>query len=271
MDDAGLSAVEPAVLTTREGAVLTATMNRPARLNAFNTAMHEALSNAVAEARDDKSIRVFVLTGAGRAFSAGQDLSDSTMGENDAEPDLGHTLDTRYNPLVRSIRCLPIPTVAAINGVAAGAALNIALICDIAVAARSAAFLQPFANLGLVPDAGGTFTLPRLVGLGRARALALLAEKIDADTAERWGLIYKVFDDDAFAAETAKITTRLASLPTDGLAAIKRAFDEAETNSLTAQLDAERDAQRLAGQHPDYREGVSAFIEKRKPNFVGRR
>lgn len=258
------------VLSEQRESALWVTLNRPDRLNAFNDDMHTELRAAVAEAHNNKAIRCLVLTGAGRAFSAGQDLSDRVMKDGDAPRDLGATLEQRYNPLVRALRDLPLPTVAAINGVAAGAGANIALACDIVVAARSASFLEPFANLGLVPDAGGTFTLPRLVGFGRARAMAMLAEKIDAETAERWGLVYRVFDDGQFHGAVERIVTRLTSLPTDGLAAMKRAFISAENATLDGQLDTERDLQRAAGAHPDYREGVSAFLEKRKPVFSGR-
>ncbi|MEM8665614.1 MAG: 2-(1,2-epoxy-1,2-dihydrophenyl)acetyl-CoA isomerase PaaG [Pseudomonadota bacterium] len=258
------------VLTSRDGAVLTLTLNRPKALNAFTEEMHAALGSALAAAEDDKGVRAVVLTGAGRGFCAGQDLSDRVMGEGDAPPDLGDTLGRLYNPLVRRLRALPVPVVAAINGVAAGAGLNVALAADILIAARSAVFLEPFANLGLVPDAGGTFTLPRAIGEHRARAMCLLAEKVDAETAERWGLVYKVVDDDALAATAHEMAERLANLPTDGLAAMKRAFDAGATNTLSAQLDLERELQREQGHHVDYREGVSAFMEKRAPSFRGR-
>ncbi|MEM7695505.1 MAG: 2-(1,2-epoxy-1,2-dihydrophenyl)acetyl-CoA isomerase PaaG [Pseudomonadota bacterium] len=257
------------VLQSKDGAVVTLTLNRPDRLNAFNEAMHAALSDALDAAHGDKSVRALVLTGAGRGFCAGQDLSDRVMGDG-GPPDLGDTLHRLYNPLVRKIRALPLPVVAAVNGVAAGAGLNVALACDILIASKSAVFLEPFANLGLVPDAGGTFTLPRAVGAMRARAMAMLADKVDADTAERWGLAYRVVADDALAAEAGAIASRLATLPTDGLAAMKRAFDAGATNTLDAQLDLERDLQRAQGHHPDYAEGVSAFMEKRRPTFKGR-
>lgn len=259
------------VLTARAGAVLSITLNRPDKLNAFTDAMHADLAAALGAAEADRTVRAVILTGAGRAFSAGQDLSERRRGEGSAPPDLGDTLERLYNPLVRRLRALPVPVVAAINGVAAGAALNVALACDIVIAGRSARFLEPFANLGLVPDAGGTFTLPRAVGTVRARAMMLLAEPVDADTAERWGLVWRVVDDAELMPEAGRIAERLAALPTDGLAAIRRALDAGAGNTLDAQLDLERDAQREAGRHPDYGEGVAAFIEKRAPRFAGRR
>lgn len=258
------------VLTERHGPVLRLTLNRPDKLNSFNEAMHEALAAGLSEAEADKTVRALILTGAGRAFSAGQDLGDRVMGEGEAPPDLGATIDGFYNPLVRRIRALPLPVVAAVNGVAAGAALNVALAADVVIAGRSASFLEPFANLGLVPDAGGTFTLPRAIGTVRARAMAMLAEKIDAETALAWGLVYRLYDDADLADGAMALATRLASLPTDGLAAMKRAFDAGEANTFSAQLDVERDLQRTQGRHPDYAEGVSAFMAKRKPQFRGR-
>ncbi|WMS43405.1 2-(1,2-epoxy-1,2-dihydrophenyl)acetyl-CoA isomerase PaaG [Acuticoccus sp. MNP-M23] len=260
-----------AVLCERRGAVLLLTLNRPERLNAFNEAMHKALADGLALAEGDKGIRAVVLTGAGRGFCAGQDLADRALGEGAAPPDLGETVDRLYNPLVRRIRALPVPVVVAVNGVAAGAGLNVALACDIVLAARSSVFLQPFANLGLVPDAGGTFTLPRIVGTVRARAMAMLAEKIDAETAERWGLVYRVYEDERLMEAAMATAARLAALPTDGLAAMKRAFDAGAANTLDKQLDLERDLQQAQGRHPDYAEGVTAFLAKRPPVFKGRR
>jgi len=258
------------VLKERRGAVLVVTLNRPDKLNAFNESMHADLAAALAEAQDDKSVRAVILTGAGRGFCAGQDLSDRMRVEGGETLDLGDTVGRLYNPLVRRMRALPVPIVCAINGVAAGAGLNVALAADVVIAARSATFLEPFANLGLVPDAGGTFTLPRAVGTVRARALAMLAERIDAQTAERWGLVYKVYEDGALMDEAMALAERLAGLPTDGLAAMKRALDAGATNTLDAQLDVERDAQQAAGRHPDYAEGVAAFVEKRRPHYKGR-
>jgi 2-(1,2-epoxy-1,2-dihydrophenyl)acetyl-CoA isomerase len=246
------------------------TLNRPQRLNAFTTAMHEALAAAIAEAEADAGCRALLLTGAGRAFSSGQDLNERLTPAGEVVVP-GEALERYYNPLVRKLRALPFPVVAAVNGVAAGAACNIALACDIVLAARSASFLQAFARLGLVPDAGGTWLLPRLVGQARARGLALLAEPLPAERAEAWGLIWKAVDDDALIPEAERLCAQLAAGPTFGLGLIKRALDAAEDNDLAAQLDLERWLQREAGSHPDYAEGVRAFLEKRRANFSGRR
>jgi 2-(1,2-epoxy-1,2-dihydrophenyl)acetyl-CoA isomerase len=245
------------------------TLNRPQRLNAFTEPMHEALRDALAQAEADTDCRALLLTGAGRGFCAGQDLNDrlSQAGETAV---LGGALDAYYNPLVRRLRALPFPVVAAVNGVAAGAGCNIALACDIVVAARSASFIQSFARIGLVPDSGGTWMLPRLVGPARARALAMLAEPLPAETAEAWGLIWKAFDDGALMDEAHKLCAHFAAAPTMGLALIKRALDESWDNDLDAQLDLERELQREASLNPDYAEGVRAFMEKRPPRFGGR-
>jgi 2-(1,2-epoxy-1,2-dihydrophenyl)acetyl-CoA isomerase len=245
------------------------TLNRPDRLNAFSADMHKALIAALVDAEADGSCRALILTGAGRGFCAGQDLSDGvfTPGET---PDLSVTIETFYNPLVRKLRALPMPVICAVNGVAAGAGANIAFACDIVLAARSAKFIQAFAKLGLVPDAGGTWILPRLVGTARARALALLAEPVAAEQAEAWGMIWKAVDDSGLMTEAHRLAAHFATQPTAGLALMKQALDASETNSLDQQLDLERDLQGQAGRTHDYTEGVTAFLEKRTPRFVGR-
>jgi 2-(1,2-epoxy-1,2-dihydrophenyl)acetyl-CoA isomerase len=259
----------PVLVETHAGYRLV-TLNRPQRLNSFNETMHRALMAALTDAEADSTCRALLLTGAGRGFCAGQDLSDR-VANGDARPDLGHTIETFYNPLVRKLRALPFPVVVAVNGVAAGAGANIALAGDIVLAARSASFVQAFARIGLVPDSGGTWFLPRLVGAARARGLALLAEPLPAEKAEAWGLIWKTVDDDTLMGEAHKLVRHFAGAPTFGLARIKRALEAAETNDLDTQLDLERDLQRQAGASPDYAEGVKAFMEKRAPVFTGRR
>ncbi len=246
------------------------TLNRPSRLNSFNEAMHLALRAALAEAEADTSCRAVLLTGAGRGFCAGQDLSDRVMGEGAEPPDLGRTIETYYSPLVKQLRALPMPIVCAVNGVAAGAGANIALACDIVLAGRSASFIEAFTRIGLVPDAGGTFFLPRLVGEARARAMVLLAEPVPAETAAGWGLIWKCVDDNVLMGEAHALCARFAEGATKGLALAKKALDASSTNTLDEQLALERDLQREAGRTQDYAEGVRAFMEKRKAIFKGR-
>lgn len=261
--------VNEAVLTvTDHGGWTELTLNRPDRLNSFNEEMHGALAAALDDAADE-SCRAVLLTGAGRGFCAGQDLSARANAEGPL--DLGSTIEAFYNPLIRRIRGLNKPAICAVNGVAAGAGANIALACDIVLAARSAKFIQAFSKIGLVPDSGGTYFLPRLIGDARARALMLLAEPLAAETAAEWGLIWKVIDDAALMDEARALTARLATQPTQGLALTKAALNASGGNSLNDQLDLERDLQREAGRTPDYREGVKAFMEKRTPNFTGRR
>jgi 2-(1,2-epoxy-1,2-dihydrophenyl)acetyl-CoA isomerase len=259
----------PVLVETRAGYRLI-TLNRPQRLNALNEAMHRALRAALDEAEADPACRALLLTGAGRGFCAGQDLADRLAKPGDTAG-LGGAQESFYNPLVRKLRALPFPVVAAVNGVAAGAGANIALACDIVLAARSASFVQAFAKIGLVPDSGGSYFLPRLVGPARARGLALLAEPLPADKAESWGLIWKAIDDDALMAEAEKICAHFATGPTVGLALIKRALDASWENDLSTQLDLERDLQREASLTPDYAEGVRAFMEKRPAAFTGRK
>ena len=246
------------------------TLNRPQRLNSFTEDMHNALKSALDEAEADSACRALMITGAGRGFCAGQDLSDRLAKPGETIV-LGGTLENFYNPLIRKLRALPFPVVAAVNGVAAGAGANIALACDIVIAAQSATFVQAFSKIGLVPDSGGTWFLPRLVGPARARGLALLAEPLPAATAESWGLIWKCVPDSELIGEAGNICIRFASGPTHGLSLIKRALDASETNDLSTQLDLERDFQREAGSTPDYAEGVKAFMDKRAPNFTGKK
>lgn len=249
------------------------TLNRPEKLNSFTVQMHEEVRDALDRAAADAEARCVLITGAGRGFCAGQDLSDRAVDPNDADaarPDLGESLEQRYNPLIRRIAKLEKPVICAVNGVAAGAGANVALACDIVLAARSAKFIQAFAKIGLVPDSGGTWSLPRLVGMARAKGLALLGEAIDAETAADWGLIWQALPDEDLMPEAEAIAARLAQGPTRGLGLIKTALARSLDNDLDAQLDLERDFQTEAGRTDDYREGVAAFLEKRKPAFKGR-
>jgi 2-(1,2-epoxy-1,2-dihydrophenyl)acetyl-CoA isomerase len=259
---------EPSILLDIADRVATITLHRPERLNAFDEAMHVQLAQALDRIELDRAIRAVLLTGSGRAFCAGQDLGERSMA--DGEVDLGVTLDRLYNPLVRRIQRLERPVLCAVNGVAAGAGANLALACDIVLAARSATFIQAFCRLGLVPDSGGTFALPRLVGPARAMGLALLGEPLAAEQAEAWGLIWRCVDDEELMAEAGALAAHLAQQPTRGLGLTKRALHASADNSLEDQLDLERDLQREAGRTEDYQEGVAAFLEKRPPTFKGR-
>jgi 2-(1,2-epoxy-1,2-dihydrophenyl)acetyl-CoA isomerase len=241
------------------------TLNRPDRLNALTVEMGSALQAALEEAEADETCRALLLTGAGRGFCAGQDLSALA-----ADTDLAKLLD-HYDPVIRKLRNLRLPVVCAVNGVAAGAGANLALACDIVIAARSASFVQAFARIGLIPDCGGTWFLPRLVGSARARGLAMLAEPIAAATAADWGMIWQAVDDDKLMDEAHRLTARLAAQATQAMALIKRALDAAQENDLDRQLDLEATLQAEAGQTPDFSEGVRAFLEKRPPVFTGRR
>ncbi len=261
---------EAPILSERRAGYRVITLNRPKQLNAFTVAMHEALKVALDEVEADAECRALLLTGAGRGFCAGQDLSERVTRPGEP-PVKSNALEVHYNPLIRCLRALPFPVVAAVNGVAAGAGANIALACDIVLAARSARFIQSFAKIGLVPDSGGTWTLPRLVGMARARGLALTAEPLTADQAADWGLIWRAVDDEALMTEAEKLCAQFATAPTFGLALAKRALDASWGNDLSAQLDLERDLQRQAHASPDYAEGVRAFMEKRAPQFTGRK
>ncbi|HEY3075566.1 MAG TPA: 2-(1,2-epoxy-1,2-dihydrophenyl)acetyl-CoA isomerase PaaG [Burkholderiales bacterium] len=258
------------VLVSVEAGVETITLNRPEKLNALNPEMHQLLRAALERAAVQPEIRVVLLTGAGRGFCTGQDLAERDVSAGAAPIDLSVSLGSHYNPLVRRMRALPKPIICAVNGVAAGAGANIALACDIVIAARSASFIQAFSKIGLMPDAGGSYFLPRLVGTARAMGLALLAEKLDAEQAVQWGLIWKIVDDARLAEETRALADRLASGPTKGYGLLKKAMYASPGNSLDAQLDLERDLQREAGYSEDYREGVTAFKEKREPRFKGK-
>lgn len=258
------------VLVEKRSGFRIVTLNRPERLNAFTESMHVALRTAIADAEADQNCRALLLTGAGRAFCAGQDLNERITADGDIVVP-GEALEKYYNPLVQKMRALPFPVVAAVNGVAAGAGCNVALACDIVLAAKSATFAQVFARIGLIPDAGGTWILPRLIGQARARGLALLAEPLSAEKAESWGLIWKTVDDNTLMPEAEALCTHFATAPTHGLGLIKQALDASEDNDLATQLDLERKLQQQAGSHDDYKEGVRAFLGKRKPVFTGKR
>jgi 2-(1,2-epoxy-1,2-dihydrophenyl)acetyl-CoA isomerase len=254
-----------------DSGVATITLNRPQKLNATTASMLLLLQEAVGAAAEADHVRAVLVTGAGRGFCAGQDLGDRQVaGDASTPPDLAESLDTLYNPIVRAITTMPKPVVCGVNGVAAGAGANLALACDIVIAARSAKFVEVFSRIGLIPDAGGTWVLPRLIGRARAMGTALLAEPIPAEQAREWGLIWDVVDDDALGERARSVAMELAQGPTRGYGYIKRAFLAATAPSLDVHLDLERDLQGEAGRSADYREGVDAFFEKRDPRFEGR-
>ena len=259
------------VINERVDRVCKLTLNRPDRLNAFNEAQHLALRSGLEAAAADDGVGAILLTGAGRGFCAGQDLGDRDPDKMGEAPDLGHTIDTLYNPLVRLIRSIDKPVICAVNGVAAGAGANIAFACDIVLAAKSAKFIQAFSKLGLVPDCGGTFTVTRLIGEARAKALMMTAGPLMAEEAASWGLIWKAVEDDALADEAMTLASQLAMGATQGLGLTKQAIHAAASNDLDAQLDLERDLQRGAGRGPEYAEGVRAFLDKRPADFVAAR
>jgi len=245
------------------------TLNRPERLNSFNGAMHAEVRDALARLIGGSGPRVLVITGAGRGFCAGQDLGDRTVAPGGSVADLGESIEKNYKPLVLALRALQLPVIAAVNGVAAGAGANIALACDLVIAARSATFIQAFCKLGLLPDSGGTWFLPRLVGTARAMGLSLLGDKLSAEQAAQWGLIWRCVEDVELAGVVDGLARQLAVAPTRGLARTKQALYESWGRTLEHQLDIERDYQRELGRTADYVEGVTAFAEKRAPRFSG--
>jgi len=256
------------IIFSLEAGIARITLNRPDRLNSFNAEMLLEFRDALTRIRDGGA-RVLLLTGAGRGFCAGQDLADRNVATGSDPVDLGHTIETYYKPLVLGLRALEMPVICAVNGVAAGAGSSIALACDVVLAARSASFIQAFCKLGLVPDAGGTWALPRLVGTARAMGLAMLGDKLSAEQAETWGLIWKCIDDDKLMAEAERLAIHFSAAPTKGLARIKQTLYASSGNSLEQQLELERATQQELGFGHDYREGVAAFMEKRKAEFKG--
>lgn len=262
--------MEAFILSEVEQGVMTITLNRPDRLNSFNDLMHQQLATCLKQAERDDSVRCLLLTGAGRGFCAGQDLNDRNVDPSGPAPDLGLSVERFYNPLVRRLAALPKPVICAVNGVAAGAGATLAMGCDIVLAARSAKFVMAFSKLGLVPDCGGSWFLPRVAGRARAMGLALLGDSLSAEQAAQWGMIWQVVDDAELMDTCLALARHLAAQPTYGLGLIKNALRLAETQTLDQQLDLERDYQRLAGRSADYREGVSAFLAKRPPHFSGK-
>ncbi|MDB5760120.1 MAG: 2-(1,2-epoxy,2-dihydrophenyl)acetyl-CoA isomerase [Burkholderia sp.] len=250
--------------------IATLTLNRPDKLNSFTAEMHGEVRSALEQLAADRSARVLVLTGAGRGFCAGQDLGDRAVAPGGAPVDLGESVEKYYAPLVLALRALPMPVICAVNGVAAGAGANIALACDIVIAARSASFNEVFCKLGLIPDTGGTYFLPRLIGTARATGLAMLGDRLSAERAEQWGLIWKCVDDAELANEVATLAKHFSTAPTLGLARAKQALQASGLNSLEQQLALEAGMMRELGYTEDYREGVSAFMEKRTPAFKGK-
>ena len=260
---------EQAVLLNTASGVATLTLNRPDKLNSFTRHLHRQLAQAFDVVEQDPSIRAVVITGAGRAFSAGQDLADLSF-DPAAPTDLGELIESTFNPLIRRMHALPKPIIGRVQGIAAGAGASLALACDLVVAGRSASFLQAFVNIGLVPDSGGTWLLPARVGVARALGLAMLGEKLPAEKAEQWGLIWKCVDDAQLDTEVNALAAKLALMPTRAIGGIKQAVRMAHTSTLDAALDLERDLQTEMGSSFDYNEGVQAFLAKRAARFEGR-
>jgi 2-(1,2-epoxy-1,2-dihydrophenyl)acetyl-CoA isomerase len=254
---------------TIENGIAVLTLNRPDKLNSFTQAMHLEVRDALTRLQADSSARVLVLTGAGRGFCAGQDLSDRAVEPGSPGVDLGASVEKFYAPLVVTLRSLPMPVICAVNGVAAGAGANLALACDIVLAAKSASFIEAFCKLGLIPDTGGTWHLPRMIGMARATGLAMLGEKLTAEKAEQWGLIWRAVADESLMDEAMAMAKHFATAPTKGLAFTKRALQASYANTLPEQLQLEADMMRELGYSHDYREGVSAFMAKRTPQFKG--
>jgi 2-(1,2-epoxy-1,2-dihydrophenyl)acetyl-CoA isomerase len=252
-----------------ENGIAVLTLNRPDKLNSFTQAMHLEVRDALTRLQADGSVRVLLLTGAGRGFCAGQDLSDRAVEPGSPGVDLGDSVEKFYAPLVMTLRSLPVPVICAVNGVAAGAGANLALACDIVLAAKSASFIEAFCKLGLIPDTGGTWHLPRLIGLARATGLAMLGEKLTAEKAEQWGLIWRAVPDEALMDEAMAMATHFATAPTKGLAFTKKALQASYANTLPDQLQLEAQMMRELGYSHDYREGVAAFMAKRPANFKG--
>ena len=255
---------------TVDAGIARLTLNRPDKLNSFNGAMHAELRAALDSIQNDKSVRVLVLTGAGRAFCAGQDLADPAMAAVDGKmPDIGNVVEASYKPLILRLQNLRVPTIAAVNGIAAGAGASVALACDLCIASKSASFLQAFSKIGLIPDTGGTWFLPQRVGMARAMGLALLADKLPAEKAADWGLIWQCVEDADFAAEVDALAQQLASAPTKALVRTRQAMHAAPGHTLEQELSFEGGFMRELGWSPDYAEGVAAFMEKRPPKFTG--
>lgn len=261
---------EPLVLVSNDGAVRTLTLNRPKALNSFTAAMHAELRRALADAAADAGVRCVVLTGAGRGFCAGQDLNDEGMGVNGQANDVQGVVERLYKPLILAIRAMPVPVLAMVNGVAAGAGANIALACDMAIAARSASFIQAFSKIGLVPDAGGTWLLPRLIGRARAIGLAFTGDKLGAEQAQAMGLVWACVDDAQLAEQTMALAHRLAAMPSAALVATRQLLDASPDGTMAEALDREAVAQGALSCAHDYQEGVAAFLEKRAPVFRDR-